>query len=394
MNIHQADLQWLVSSDAAPFLEETLAGLRQRTNIVRIAKRLRRFMSPARSALVLELVQLRIRGRKKFHLAEKMFFTRRGLEQSTDERIARFKASRFAAANVADVCCSIGGDLLGLAQRGAVTGFDRDGVATTYAAKNLGVYGFSAAVETRALEDIDLTKFDAIHVDPDRRSSGRTTNAHLFCPSFDDILRRLPAFAAAGIKVAPATRDDGQFAPECERQWIGNPRECKQQMIWLGPAAHNPGCRSAVLVHNSGEIDSFVAGREAMQSKAADSPMHQFLYEPHPAILAAGLTDAIANQFRLNRIAPEIVYLTGDQVIENRLLSRFIVIEVVAFNLSETISVMKRHQIGTIEVKQRGVPEYVAEPFKRIKPMDGEPGVIFVTRDSQNQIVVVAKRDR
>ena len=113
------DFRWLVSDEAAPILIEVQDAIVNQVNPLRIAKKLRKQISPERSALVMEQAKLRIRAKKKFSRPENMFFTGRGLEQSSGKLIAQYKAMRFAGlANVADICCGIGGDLIGLSKRG------------------------------------------------------------------------------------------------------------------------------------------------------------------------------------------------------------------------------------------------------------------------------------
>ena len=89
----------------------------------------------SRTHLVLEQVDLRRRATAKFTHADRMFFTRIGLEQATDEWVAAYKASRFTTQRAgssstpgvfADLCCGIGGDLFALAQNATAIGIDRD----------------------------------------------------------------------------------------------------------------------------------------------------------------------------------------------------------------------------------------------------------------------------
>ena len=63
--------------------------------IAPLRERLRKDLSLQRAHLVVEQIELRRRAREKFSLAEKMYLTRKGLEQATDERLAAYKASRF-----------------------------------------------------------------------------------------------------------------------------------------------------------------------------------------------------------------------------------------------------------------------------------------------------------
>ena len=113
------DFLWLMSEEADPILKQVQGAFAERVNVVRIAKSLRKLTTPTRGALVMEQAQLRKKAGQKFTRASRMFFTRRGLEQASGQRLAEYKASRFQSLeNVADVCCGIGGDLLSLARRG------------------------------------------------------------------------------------------------------------------------------------------------------------------------------------------------------------------------------------------------------------------------------------
>ena len=123
------DFLWLMSDEAAPILKKAQDAFSDRVNAVRIAKSLRKITTPTRAALTMEQAQLRIRARAKFIRASEMFFTRRGLEQATGRRIAKYKAGRFRKLkNVADVCCGIGGDLIKLANRSSDSSFQTTGV--------------------------------------------------------------------------------------------------------------------------------------------------------------------------------------------------------------------------------------------------------------------------
>ncbi|HEV2973274.1 MAG TPA: hypothetical protein VGY55_25125, partial [Pirellulales bacterium] len=107
--ISRTDYRWLVSGDAARWLE-LASGSAEPTPA--LAGRLRKDLSAKRTHLVLQQAALRRRAAEKFSLARRMFFSSVGLEQATDERIAQYKVARFpAGAERADLCSGIGGDL-------------------------------------------------------------------------------------------------------------------------------------------------------------------------------------------------------------------------------------------------------------------------------------------
>src|SRR5205823_8940075 len=94
----------------------------------------------ARAAL--ETVLLRRRAAARFSRADAMYFTREALEQTSGETVARHRAGRFAGlGRVGDFCCGIGGDSIGLAERGEVTAVDLDPLRLAMAAENLAAYG-------------------------------------------------------------------------------------------------------------------------------------------------------------------------------------------------------------------------------------------------------------
>ena len=129
------DYRWLVGADAARWLARAQS---DPGSTLAVAERLRRELPRERVHLILQQVELRRRAREKFSRADVLFFTRRGLEQATDEWIAGYKATRFpAAVPLADLCCGIGGDAHALAQRGALEAVDRDEIVALLAEANL-----------------------------------------------------------------------------------------------------------------------------------------------------------------------------------------------------------------------------------------------------------------
>ncbi|MEM1305751.1 MAG: SAM-dependent methyltransferase, partial [Planctomycetota bacterium] len=117
--IEVADAEWLVGSEARAALGELLHHADEATT-ASVAK-LRKVFTAKQTHLLLEQAELRRRGEQKFTLAERMFFTRVGLQQATDQWVAGYKAKRFVGA-AADLCCGIGGDLISLAACGGAVG--------------------------------------------------------------------------------------------------------------------------------------------------------------------------------------------------------------------------------------------------------------------------------
>ncbi|MCH2181937.1 MAG: class I SAM-dependent methyltransferase [Mariniblastus sp.] len=392
MSDHQ-DVQWLVSDAAGPHLVAAQQSILEQENILTTTKRLRRDMSPQRAALVLEMVQLRIRARRKFERADRMFFTRRSLEQASGESIARYKALRFKRSErLVDICCGIGGDLLSLANRTTAVGFERDPVLAILAEANLLVEGVSAEVQRGEFPSLDPADFSAFHFDPSRRNHGRKTIGDLLQPSLPSILEWIPSDLPVGIKVAPATPPHRETPERAEREWIGDARECKQQLIWLGGAQHLPGGRTATVVRGE-RVDQYqaVVDSEKMPQLIA-AEVQAFLYEPHPTVLAAGLTDELAGEHGLARLAVNVAYLTGPSPIDQPMLTQFQVVDVLPMEVKKTARELERLNAGPLEIKKRCVSNVYYDAFKRITTKGSEPFVVILSPLGEDSVAIIAKR--
>jgi SAM-dependent methyltransferase len=402
------DFLWLMSEEAAPILEKVQAAFEERINAVRIAKSLRKNTTATRSALVMEQAQLRIRGRRKFGRANRMFFTRRGLEQASGRRLANYKVRRFEGlSTVGDICCGIGGDLIAIAKRGSksatdatgglkTVGVDIDELTCLFARRNLEVNSVDLSlVDLQQVDfaDFDLDGCDGLHLDPDRRSKDRTVHGNRFSPSLQDIFSRVSPRCSVAIKVAPATPWTSYFPAEIQREWIGDHRECKQQMLWLGPATDKPGHRTATYVGKGGLISQIsVAEIEKDQSVEVFDTIHRYVFEPHPAVLAAKLTDTLARRYGIRRFTSSIVYLTGDERIDDPLLAQFEVLDVLPLDIRKTSRILKILDVGEIEVKKRGVEDVAASQFGRLKLEGPNRATLILTRLGRNRVVIIAKR--
>ncbi len=402
------DFLWLMSDKAAPILEKVQVAFEERVNAVRIAKSLRKLTTATRSALVMEQAQLRIRARRKFARAKQMFFTRRGLEQASGRRLAAYKAQRFEAlTNVGDICCGIGGDLIALGSRtqgisktsgknSRTVGVEIDELTCMFARRNMEVNSLdpvTVQVEQVDFAGFELDGFDGIHVDPDRRIKDRTVHGNRFSPSLQDVFARRSRDCSVAIKVAPATPWASYFPGGMQREWIGDHRECKQQVLWLGPATAQPGYRTATYVGKGGIISRIsVAENEADQTAEVSDSIHQYIFEPHPTVLAAKMTDIIANQFGLRRFTSSIAYLTGHHGIDDPLLTQFEVLDVLALDIRRSSSILRLLEVGKIEVKKRGIEDTAAAQFARLKLEGPNRATVILTRLGRNRIVIIAKR--
>lgn len=296
-----------------------------------------------------------------------MFFTRRSLEQATSQEVARYKATRFpASAPVADLCCGIGGDAIALAAGRRSVGVDRDPIMTLLAAANLRAHGLHRfSVRCAKVERTELSEFEAWHFDPDRRVAGkRHSHPQYYEPSVSEFLSRTDRSAHGAVKMAPAAETELDWLREAELEWIGYARECKQLVAWFGDLARDPGRRVATVLATDQKQDAGARRLVSSDDVHVDvaGSVHRYLYEPHPAVLAAGMEETLAAFHDLYRISPHVAYFTSDEPVHDEALAGFRVLDALPYRQSRVKEVLRKHGAGRLEVKKRGVamdPEVV-----------------------------------
>ena len=401
------DYSWLLSEAAIPLLRQAADSFGANESVVRLAQLLRKAVSSNRAAIVMEQAQLRLRAEAKFPDARAMFFTKRGLEQATGQELAIYKAARFSGCeHVADICCGIGGDLLALRDRNdsaasAATGVDADELTAMFARHNMNVIGSSgggrAEVLFRRFESMPVDRFDGIHADPDRRGSAanfrRTVHGGQFEPSLGHLFERSGDVGLVAIKVAPATPVSNDWPKSIEREWIGDRRECKQQVIWRGEYVERVCHRTATCVDKAGTVASFSVPDSAVDVRLpiADS-IGDWIYEPHPAVLAAGLGAALGRDLDLRPLATDVAYLTGGKVL-HPLLQSFKVTKFLPLNLKKVTAELRLMDVDTLEVKRRGVEQAVGDQFMKLKFSGNQPATVLLTKLDGRRIAIIARRE-
>jgi hypothetical protein len=395
-----ADYEWLVGDQA----EQYLTGIAHQADPLAAARSLRGKLSAERVHLVLEQVRLRARARKKFSLADRLFFTPIGLEQATDEWIAAYKAARFAMdAAVVDFCCGIGGDLMAFARRGPTVGVDRDPIAALLAQTNCALWSASGepssqqpsdavVIEMRPVDEHSLAADDLWHIDPDRRATGqRSTQAEFHDPPAAAIDRLRARAPHGAVKLAPAAEVGAAWSQEAELEWISFARQCRQLVVWFGQLAMACGRRRATLLNRQGTAARSVVGDAGVEVPSA-ARIGRYLFEPDPAVLAADLTGALAQELELAAIAPGAVYLTGDRPIRDPAVAAFEVLDVIPFDVKRLKKVLRAGGFGRLEVKKRGVPHDPATVQRQLKVPGEHAATLVIARVGKPIVAIVARR--
>ena len=391
------DYRWLVSSAAAPWLVRVDTELAESAAAsVGLVAGLRKELSLERAHLVIEQVELRRRACEKFTRAGQMFFTRRALEQATDEQVAAAKAARFAdSTSVADLCCGIGGDLIALATRRVsegVTGVERDPAVALLVEANLRANRCTgAAIKCADAASFPGADFAAWHIDPDRRSEGhRTSQVEYMQPGPPAIDGLLAANPNAAVKLAPAADAPEHWREAAELCWLGSRGQCRQQVAWFASLARHAGQQSASVVDAQGG-ERLILGQRGEPNPVAPT-LGRYLYEPHAAVLAARLTGAVCRQHALAAVAPGVAYLTADALIDEPACEAFEVLEVLPLDERRLRAWCRDRRIGRLELKKRNVDLDPARLRPAIIGQGDNEALLIITPLGPSNRVIAARR--
>jgi hypothetical protein len=344
-------------------------------------------------AAAVRLAECRRRGRAKFARADRMWLEPTGLEQATTELVARHKASRFAGAEVVDLCCGIGGDSLALASVARrVVAVDRDEGMTRRARWNAEVYDVANRLETIAAsaESAALPPTALVHIDPDRRAGAgpRARGIAQYQPNLEFLNHLIKTTRGGAIKLGPASDFDEHFGREgVEVELISLGGECKEATAWFGSLAT---CRRRATALPSGA--SWTDRDGPAGARAGPVPLGAVVLDPDPALVRAGLVDSLAAHLGLGRVADGCDLLTGPIGVDSPWLAAFEVLEVAPLDEKRLRRLVAERGLGPLEIKPRGLdirPE-VLRP--RLRPPGPNPATLLLVGGPRPGLAIVARR--
>jgi hypothetical protein len=288
---------------------------------------------------------LRKRAESKFELASEMLFDRDGLEMATHERLAEYHASLFpVGSTVHDLTVGIGSDLIALARRGPVLGFEVDKDRAGLARHNLRVHGLEAEVRNESWETLE--RADYFFLDPARREGGRRTlDPSEFLPNPLAVIERFRSATLGVVKLSPMLPDSFLESIGSRLEFLSLGGECREALVIVGNNAK--AGRFAVHVE-TGEVLA-----------ASDSSPHidepgEFLHEADPAAIRAHSLGTLAEQYDLRLLGDSNGYLAGEHVPTTPWLKSYRVVSSDRFDLSELKKKLNTLGASTPVLKQKG----------------------------------------
>ena len=318
--------------------------------------------------------ELRRRAQAKFTRAERMYFTRAGLEQATSEVIARHRAARFAGAlRVADLCCGIGGDLIALADRREVLAVDRDVLHLRMATLNTDAYGVADGVHVvhADVRDVDLSGVDAVFIDPARRARGHRMRVGACEPPLSWSTSLVDRVEAVGIKAAPGIAHD-EIPAGWEVEFIADRRDLKEAALWSPALA--AGTRRATILPAGHVLLPRPGAEVAHRSPGA------FLLDPNPAVTRAGLVEDLARGLGAWKIDPQIAFLSSDEPLRTPFARTLRVLDSGPWDQKALTPRLRALDIGSIDIRRRGLAGDVEDLHRQLKLRGTRRATLVMTR--------------
>ncbi|MFF7756339.1 class I SAM-dependent methyltransferase, partial [Streptomyces griseorubiginosus] len=347
-----------------------------------VATRLRREHPAELVSAALGQARLRQRAVAKFGAedAGRMFFTPNGVEQSTRASVATYRAERFRAmgvTSVADLCCGIGGDAIALARAGIrVLAVDRDPLTAAAARANADALGLAELIEVREADvtEVDTAAYDAVFVDPARRSTkrGRIFDPEAYSPPLSWAVRAALGAPHAALKVAPGIPHEA-VPEEAEAEWISDGGDVKEAVLWFGGT---PGAVRATLL----------PGPRTLLGRGLPDPevrsVGRYLYEPDGAVIRAHLVAEAAEELDGGLIDPTIAYVTADALRETPYATAYEITDQLPFNVKKLKALLREREVGILTVKKRGSAVEPEELRRKAlpKPQGTNAVTVFLTR--------------
>jgi hypothetical protein len=159
----------------------------------------------------------------------------------------------------------------------------------------------------------------------------------------------------------------------CEIELISLRGECKEATVWFGELAE---CRRRAT--RLPEYERWT-DRDAIDPEPPGvSPPSAWIFDPDPSLIRAGLLDGFARAHGLSRVAEEVDYLTGPELVNTAFLSAFAVREVSSLDMKHLRRMIERHDVGTLEIKVRGVDITPEALRARLKPRGDESATLLI----------------
>ena len=164
--------------------------------------------------------------------------------------------------------------------------------------------------------------------------------------------------------------------------------EVKEVVLWFGGLKLSKDRRSVMATKLPERMTR--VRNEGTQKVDVTTPK-DYLYEPDPAFIKAGLIDDLAHEYGLTLLHPKIAYLTGEAFVDTPLLKPYRVLGVAEMDYDAINDDLTRLNLGRIDSKARGVSINHREVRKLVRGRGDKRGLVVFTRVNNRPSAIIAE---
>jgi SAM-dependent methyltransferase len=341
--------------------------------------------------------------------AQRMFFTRPGLEQATRGIVSTRRASRLAAAcrdaapgrrpTLVDLGCGIGADAIAFALAGfQVLAVELDPATAAVARANALALDLADRIEVREGDAtaVALDGVDAVFCDPARRTTGgrRVFDPSRYSPSWDFVTALPQRVPRTVLKLAPGI-DHALLPAGCEAEWVSVNGDVVEAACWCGPLAEVRHRATVLRSAPGGSLSGSLSGSPG-RSPGREPTAHcltgqgtalgdvaavrRYLYDPDGAVVRAHLVAEFADTVGGSLADQTIAYVYADTPTPTPFGRCYEVIEQLPIGLKRLRAALRARGVGTLTIIKRGSALDVEQLRRDLRLAGDETAVLALTR--------------
>ena len=324
---------------------------------------------------ITEQLDLRQRARKKFSRADKMLFTRVGLEQASSETVSNHHAKRYKPFHlVADLCCGIGSDGIAIAKNNSVIAIDYDEIKLKIARWNARANSCDHSMSFVCADVNDwIPPVDAIFIDPDRRlNDKKIVSLHKMQPPITVLPELKKITPHIGIKISAAYHSL-EIPPDCEIEAISLNGQCIEAVLWFGDLKSAPR-RATILPAN------VTLAKSNQLFKISIQPPGNYLFDPDPAVSRVHLVNQLVSQLNGYKLdADNSLFCAGDNV-ATPFADKYQVLNHFPYQFSQLKSWLKENNVGKIHIIKRNITLDSEQLIQKLKGKGDKTKMLLFTQ--------------
>lgn len=335
---------------------------------------------------------------------ENLIYKKISLEQSSSEITAEYKSSRLSGKCIIDLTGGLGIDSIYFSKiLDEVIYCEQNEELYDIAEFNFGELGI-ININVCKGDGIDILKsyddkyFDWIYADPSRRNElKRSVDIKYYSP---DVISNFQLLKSKTknllLKLAPAfdLTEAFKLFPELnEFSVVSVNNECKEVLLFFEFDKHIQNGRqikSAAILNEIAKTQTFNANIDDGTARSFSKPdEYLYFYEPDAAIRKAGLSEVIADKFKLKFISHLSDYMVSDKK-NNHFPGRIFIIEYrSAYNFKKIKKYLNDHKISSANISRNNFPMKPEEIKQTLKLKDGGKHYLFFTKDNKGKKIII-----